>query len=262
MGEKTTNYFSVNIDKLIIGKILGSAALGYYSLAWQIIIMPLTKINPMVTRVAFPVFSIIRFDTLKLNEYYNKMLLILMVINFPIYIGLFYFGKPVVSILYGASWMESANLIQILSFVGLAKSFGNPGGAVVLSHGRADVGFWWNILWSIVITILCVVFVKYYNCVRAIAYAQLIGVASIGWVWHYLIHKYGKINYKFIVSHAIKLLLISLLALSMMSVASHILPFTNVELFVVELLIGSIVYLMYISYIYKKYFGLNFRRDF
>ncbi len=56
MGERSINYFAWNLDKLLIGRILGSSALGFYNVAYQLMMRPLMVLNPILTRVAFPVF--------------------------------------------------------------------------------------------------------------------------------------------------------------------------------------------------------------
>ena len=56
-GFNFLNYFSRNIDQLLIGKFLGTQALGYYSLAYKIMLYPLQNISRVISKVMFPVFS-------------------------------------------------------------------------------------------------------------------------------------------------------------------------------------------------------------
>ncbi|WP_394138416.1 MOP flippase family protein [Cytobacillus oceanisediminis] len=145
MGERTLNYFNKNLDFIVIGKFLGPEALGFYTLAYNIIILPVSKINPIITRVAFPVFSKIQSHNYKLKQGYLKVLDILSLINFPIFIGIAATSTLFIPTIFGEEWSTSIILIQILAGVGLLRSTGNPAGSLLLAKGRADLGFKWNL---------------------------------------------------------------------------------------------------------------------
>lgn len=145
MGEKAVNYFNSNLDYLLIGSLLGAKALGYYTLAYNLILRPSSTINPIITRVAFPVFSKMQNDTEKLKRGYLKVLQLLSAINFPLMAGLAVVAPIAVPIVFGEQWLPSIILIQILTLVGLLRSTGNPVGSLLLSKGRADLGFKWNL---------------------------------------------------------------------------------------------------------------------
>jgi lipopolysaccharide exporter len=145
MGEKAVNYFNTNLDYLLIGSMLGAKALGYYTLAYNLVLRPSQKINPVITRVAFPVFSKVRNDIKRLKSGYLKMLRLVSTTNFPIMAGLAVVAPVAVPIIFGNKWLPSIILIQILTIVGLLRSAGNPVGSILLSRGRADLSFKWNL---------------------------------------------------------------------------------------------------------------------
>ena len=59
MGERSIYYWAANIDYLLIGRYLGPEQLGVYTIAYNLVVMPLTKLTPVLTRVAFPILSLI-----------------------------------------------------------------------------------------------------------------------------------------------------------------------------------------------------------
>jgi O-antigen/teichoic acid export membrane protein len=145
MGEKAINYFNSNLDYLLIGSLFGAKALGYYTLAYNLILRPSLMINPIITRVAFPVFSRVQNDTEKLTRGYLKVLQLLSSVNFPMMAGLAVVAPIAVPVIFGEQWLPSIILVQILTVVGLLRSTGNPVGSLLLSKGRADLGFKWNL---------------------------------------------------------------------------------------------------------------------
>lgn len=146
MGERSMNYFSANADYLFIGRFLGPKILGVYTLAYHLVVLPLIKINPILTRVAFPVFSKRQTDNAALRRGYLEMIKLLAFIAFPVLVGLAVVSPLFVQVIYGKGWEMAIPLIQILSFLGILKVLGNPLGSVILAKGRADIGFKCQIL--------------------------------------------------------------------------------------------------------------------
>jgi len=150
MGEKTVNYLNSNIDYILIGSMFGTKSLGYYTLAYNLIIRPSSLINPVITKVAFPVFSRMQNETNRLKRGYLKVLQLLSTVNFPMMAGLAVIAPIAVPMIFGEQWLSSIILIQILTIVGALRSIGNPVGSLLLSKGRADLGFKWNLALTII----------------------------------------------------------------------------------------------------------------
>lgn len=145
MAEKTLNYFNSQIDTLLIGKLLGVETLGVYNIAKQIIMKPIQIINPIVSKVTFPVMAKIQDDTDRLKEIYLKTINLLSSINFPIYLFMLITAPQLVPLMFGEQWVDAVIIVQILSIYGALRSIGNPVGSLLLAKGRADWGFFWNL---------------------------------------------------------------------------------------------------------------------
>ncbi len=77
LGERTAFYLSQRSDQVMIGSLLGAQALGYYSFAFNLAAQPLSRINPILTKVAFPAFSRVQDDVVRLRRGYMKLVGIL-----------------------------------------------------------------------------------------------------------------------------------------------------------------------------------------
>lgn len=144
VGSRTVNYFASNIDYLLIGRYLGSEALGIYTLAYQLIVIPVTKINPIVTKVAFPIFSKHQDNNDVISKSFTNMSKLLAVVSFPILIGLIAIADVFVPVVFGAKWIIAVPVVQVLSILGILRVLMNPNGSVLLGKGRADLGFIWD----------------------------------------------------------------------------------------------------------------------
>ncbi len=165
MGERSLNYFNQRFDQLLVGSFLGTEALGYYSLAYNIVIQPVIRINPILTRVAFPVFARVQDNTERLQKGYTKLISMLSLINFPLLIGLAAIAPSFVPVAFGDHWTKSVVLIQILAFVGLVRCQMNPIGAALYARGRADLGFKWTLFQTLLLIPCLYLGAKYFGVI-------------------------------------------------------------------------------------------------
>jgi O-antigen/teichoic acid export membrane protein len=56
MGTNIVSYANASIDPLLIGKMLGSTQLGFYSVAVQMVSFPMRKVSSIMVGAVFPVF--------------------------------------------------------------------------------------------------------------------------------------------------------------------------------------------------------------
>lgn len=141
-GFQTVNYFARNIDYLLIGKFLGAQPLGYYTLAYRLMLMPLQNVSSVIGRVMFPAFSKIQDELEKIHSGYLKMIKAISSITFPLMLLLFAVTTEFVNVIFGSNWQPSIILIRILCFCGLVQSVGGPiVGTLRLSQGEARLHF-------------------------------------------------------------------------------------------------------------------------
>src|SRR5262249_41643510 len=62
-------------------------------------------------------------------------------------------AEPFVAVLLGARWIQTVSIFEVLALLGILYSLGNPIGSLLLAKGRANIGFWMNVLGLIVYVI-------------------------------------------------------------------------------------------------------------
>ncbi len=154
LGSTSINYFTTKIDQVIIGITLGSVALGYYSMAMNLIMQPVQKLNSMINRVAFPVFSKIQLDSAKLRRAYLLITNMLTSFNAPLLAGVIVLAPYAVPLLLGADWSQSIIIIQLLCLYGLFKALGNPSGSLFIAVGKVRWSFYWQLVQLAIIPVV------------------------------------------------------------------------------------------------------------
>ncbi len=144
-GFNVFNYFSRNGDYLLIGKFFGPTELGYYTLAYRIMLYPLQTISTVVTRVMFPLYSRIQNDNARLRDAHLQVCSLIAVVTFPLMFALFALAKPLVAMVFGARWNPIIPLLMIFAPIGMIQSMGTTVGSIYQAKGRTDWLFWWGI---------------------------------------------------------------------------------------------------------------------
>ncbi|MCK4374051.1 MAG: lipopolysaccharide biosynthesis protein, partial [Candidatus Brocadiae bacterium] len=134
-------YLACNMDYLLIGRFLGAAALGVYTIAYQIMLLPLRRVSSQLARVAFPAFSSVQQDKGRVRRGYLQMTSIIALASFPAMMGLLVVAPEAVPVLLGEKWLRSIVLIQVLALSGALQSVTGTAGSLYRSQGRTDVQF-------------------------------------------------------------------------------------------------------------------------
>jgi len=139
MGERLTTYLGSNVDYILIGRFLGVEALGIYSIPFQLVIIPQTRLNPVLTRVAFPIFARRQRDDAALRRGFLELTQLVAFVTFPLMAGVAVVAPELVPVVFGPQWAASVPILQIVSILGALFALGNTQGPIYLAKNRPDL---------------------------------------------------------------------------------------------------------------------------
>jgi teichuronic acid exporter len=119
LASELLNRIFINIYSLVIGKLFAAANLGYFTRAQSIQEVPTNTLAGMVSRVTFPVFSSIQDNPAQLKRGVKKALTTLVLINFPMMIGLAIVARPLVLLILTEKWAPCIPYLQLFCLAGL-----------------------------------------------------------------------------------------------------------------------------------------------
>lgn len=152
-GFSVFNYFVRNGDYILIGRFLGSQDLGYYTLAYRLMLYPLQNVSSVIGRVMFPVLSQVQDDNVKFRSVYLKAIATISLIVFPVMTGLCVLAEPFILVVFGQQWRPVILLLIILSPLGMIQSLASTVGNIYNAKGRTD----WLFIWGIVTGFLAII---------------------------------------------------------------------------------------------------------
>lgn len=153
LASGVLNQIFENIYFLIIGRLFSAADLGFFTRAKTLNDIPSQTLSEMTGRVTFPVFSSIQDDPSRLKRGLKKALTTLVLVNFPLMIGLAAIARPLILTLLTHKWAPSIFFFQLLCIGGLLFPLHLMNLNVLQALGRSDLFLRLEIIKKIMIVI-------------------------------------------------------------------------------------------------------------
>ncbi len=112
----------IQSDRLLLGKLGGPAQLGYYGLAYTLMLLPLSQVVGTLSGVAFPTFSAIQHQVDKVGTNYLRLLRTIALWVFPFMTGVIFLAPIGVPVLLGEKWQPAIIPVQILAAAGMFRA--------------------------------------------------------------------------------------------------------------------------------------------
>jgi PST family polysaccharide transporter len=131
----------VNVDYLLVGRLLGTAALGYYTMAFRIPELVIRSVSQIVSTVAFPVLAHTQSTPDRMQDVYFAHLRYMSLVTFPTGAGLALLSPALVATLFAEVWRP---VIAPMQFIALASAFSIVSylsGIIYNAIGRSDLTF-------------------------------------------------------------------------------------------------------------------------
>lgn len=177
VGDGFVGFIQANSDNILVGGMLGVKPLGYYTLASQLAVFPIARLNPIVLQVAYPILARLKGDNEELKKSYLTILDLLSYVNLPLLAGLFITADSVVPLFYGPGWEPTTLLIRIFVFVSIFTFLSNPLFTLAFSKGQPKLLFQLNVI-TLFIKIPLVYVLAQYGGVVGIAMAFMLATLA------------------------------------------------------------------------------------
>lgn len=139
----------LNIDNMIIGRLLGMEALGLYYFARNAGLgFSLTLINA-INSALYPNLCEVRHNQKELKKRFTKNLKHIALIAIPLITlqaSLAYIYVPIV---FGGQWIEAVPILTLLCLSAIPRPLAECASALVLATGKISIDFNWNVIMTL-----------------------------------------------------------------------------------------------------------------
>lgn len=142
-GFHLINYFSRNLDTLLIGRFFGREALGFYDKAYKLMQYPVQAIGPVFS----PVIQAAYGGRSKEDIYslYERLTHTLLLLGIPLSVFSYFNSEDIIYLMYGSQWGRTVPVFQVFSCTIWLQIVFNISGAFFLAAGDTRRFFYFGI---------------------------------------------------------------------------------------------------------------------
>jgi PST family polysaccharide transporter len=148
VGSYFANYFHRQFDNVLVGWRWGATDLGYYTRAYQLLLLPYTLIEGPLAFAIVPALSRLQDEPQRWRSAFLRAFVVVNLLSSGLSAMLIASAEPLVRVVYGAGWGDAEPVFLLLSISMFAAT---PFSAlswvyVSLGHGRR------MLLWAVLVT--------------------------------------------------------------------------------------------------------------
>jgi PST family polysaccharide transporter len=125
------------VDYVFVGRVLGTSALGLYTLGFRLPEMLVISFAVVAGRVLFPTFAAVDRD--RLGGAYLVAVRYTAVIALPLAVGVAVLAEPFVLAVFGERWEGAVDTMRVLALYALGVAMGIPAGDAYKATGQAGI---------------------------------------------------------------------------------------------------------------------------
>lgn len=167
-GFSIINYFSRNLDNLLIGKLFGQSALGYYDKAYKLMLYPVQNLTHVITPTLHPILSEYQNNKEIIYKSYIKVVKVLSLLASFFGVFCFFSSKEIILIMFGDQWIKSIPSFRLLSLSIWAQMVTSCSGPIFQATGKTKLLFIQGII-TTSITVICLTIGLYLRSIESVA---------------------------------------------------------------------------------------------
>jgi PST family polysaccharide transporter len=143
-------YTYARADTFVVGRVLGSVALGSYSLAWTIGNVPVDKAGAVLSQITPSVFSAVAKDKGALGRYFLTFTEVVALLLAPPCVGLALTAPDFVAAVLGARWMPMAGPLAAIAVFAATRALMPLVSQLLVTSGHSGKDTLYNLVLLIV----------------------------------------------------------------------------------------------------------------
>jgi O-antigen/teichoic acid export membrane protein len=141
VGHRLMYYLHQNADRFLIGRFLGTAALGAYAVAYNVMLAPAARIAGPIQRVLAPAFSRMQDEPERIAAAWARVTRLVGMIAIPGLVGVVVVAPDLVPVVLGEQWVAAVPVLQLLAWVGILQALQTVNVDILMARGRTQTLF-------------------------------------------------------------------------------------------------------------------------
>jgi O-antigen/teichoic acid export membrane protein len=171
VGHRILYYLQLNADRFLIGRYLGTAALGAYAVAYNTMLAPASKLGGPLQRVLSPAFCRLQDEPERIAAAWARVSRLLAAVTVPALAGLVVVAPDFVPVVLGDQWTQAVTIVQVLAWVGIVQALQSLNTDILMARDRTRTIFRFTLVLTSAHMIAFVVGLQWGVVGVAVAYA-------------------------------------------------------------------------------------------
>jgi O-antigen/teichoic acid export membrane protein len=137
--SQVLGYLVNNVDNLLVGRFLGSVPLGLYTVAYNTMFLPLSRVSMPIQQVLFSAFSRLQSEPKRLAAAWARGNQVITAVNVPAFLGMVVVAPDFVPVVLGDRWRPAVPVLQFLSLAGVGSTLQTLNWSTVQAIGKPGV---------------------------------------------------------------------------------------------------------------------------
>jgi|GEM_PF-2460650 len=133
---QATIFITYAVGDLLVGSLIGLAALGMYSKAIHLANLPVEMLTGVIATVSYPLYCRLQNSREDVSKALAKVVSTIFRLTVPISLGMVLVGSEFVEIVLGEKWLPVAPLLKVLALYTVLRSIFDDTGRVFLALGK------------------------------------------------------------------------------------------------------------------------------
>lgn len=177
------NYFSRNLDNILIGKFMGITNLANYNKAYQLLMLPNQMFLNVINPVLQPVLSEYQNDVIYIRTTYFKIIKLLALFGIPLSVFCSMSSRQIIMVMFGGQWVDAVIPFSILSLTVWCQLTVSTTGAIFQARNQSNLLFFTGFI-SAIILVSSILIGILFGSLTSVAISLSVGF-FIGFFWNF-----------------------------------------------------------------------------
>lgn len=138
-ASRLLSYLNINGDNLLIGRYLGTRALGTYAVVYNVMLAPVARVASPIQQVLLPAFARLQDDPRRLGRAWLRGTRLSAAVSVPAFLGMMAVAADFVPVVLGERWTEGVPVLQLLCLAGILQGIQMLEWSVLQARGQAGL---------------------------------------------------------------------------------------------------------------------------
>ena len=187
------DFSAQNIDNLVVGRMLGMTALGFYDKAFTTMHKLTRKLNLAGPAVSFRIFAMIHDEPERFRRAYRKVILSATLVGYSLVTGMIVTAPQLIEVLFGPKWLPAVAPFQVLCAAAYLRLLNTYASTATQAKGQ----IWSEVKRQGLFTVLLLLSVAFFSRwgITGAAFGVLLSTILMTVMLQILVHRLTKLSW-------------------------------------------------------------------